>query len=259
MTSDPNALRSRRAILAAAAGSAAAVAASAALPLGVAAAPVNMQTEQDNPTGATTSITYTDPTPLTPADVAFAVTTNGPDAAAIMATNTDTGAAAIVAGIGDQTLAQTDTSFTGTYAFAPTNPTAGFVSAGVWGDSEDWGVYGSGGVGVFGDGFFGVVGRAQDGGGAGVTAIGFTDNTVALDVQGKVKFSRSSRVSIGTGKSSVKVTKAGVTSSSRIFAVLASNRSGRYVRAVVPTTGSFTIYLNTTLTSAAFVNYFIIN
>jgi hypothetical protein len=31
------------------------------------------------------------------------------------------------------------------------------------------------------------------------------------------------------------------------------------VRAVVPTTGSFTIYLNTTLTSAAFVNYFIIN
>jgi hypothetical protein len=246
MTSDPNALRSRRAILAAAAGSAAAVAASAALPLGAAAAPVNMQTEQDNPTVAETSITLTDPDETSPE-------------AAFKSVNTGTAAAAIVALIGDQTNVSTDTSFTGAYAFAPTNPTVGFVSAGVWGDSEDWGVYGSGGVGVFGDGFFGVVGRAQDGGGAGVTAIGFTDNTVALDVQGKVKFSRSSRVSIGTGKSSVKVTKGGVTSSSRIFAVLASNRSGRYVRAVVPTTGSFTIYLNTTLTSAAFVNYFIIN
>ena len=248
MTSDPNALRSRRAILAAAAGSAAAVAASAALPLGVAAAPVNMQTESNNATVATTSITLTDPTPgVDPAEIAF------------KSVNTGTDAAAIVALIGDQTNVSTDTSFTGAYAWAPSNPTVGFVSAGVWGDSEDWGVYGSGGVGVFGDGFFGVVGRAQDGGGAGVTAIGFTDNTVAIDVQGKVKFSRSSRVSIGTGKSSVKVTKAGVTSSSRIFAVLASNRSGRYVRAVVPTTGSFTIYLNTTLTSAAFVNYFIIN
>jgi hypothetical protein len=249
MTSDPNALRSRRAILAAAAGSAAAVAASAALPLGVAAAPVNMQTEQDNPSAAETSITLTDPAvdPTLDPQVAF------------KSVNTLTAAAAVVALIGDQTNASSDTSFTGAYAFAPNNPSPDFVSAGVWGDSEDWGVYGSGGVGVFGDGFYGVVGRAVDGGGAGVLAIGLTDNTVALDVQGKVKFSRSSRVSIGTGKSSVKVTKAGVTSSSRIFAVLASNRSGRYVRAVVPTTGSFTIYLNTTLTSAAFVNYFIIN
>jgi hypothetical protein len=129
----------------------------------------------------------------------------------------------------------------------------------VWGDSDDWGVYGSGSVGVLGDGVFGAVGRAQTTGGVGVTAIGFTDNTVALDVQGKVKFSRSARATIGSGKSALKVTKAGVTSSSRIFAVLASNRTGRYVRAVVPTTGSFTIYLNAAVSSASYLNYFIIN
>ena len=57
MTSETDALRSRRAILAAAAGGAAALAASAAMPLAAAAAPVNLQTESDNATGATTSVT----------------------------------------------------------------------------------------------------------------------------------------------------------------------------------------------------------
>ncbi len=55
------------------------------------------------------------------------------------------------------------------------------------------------------------------------------------------------------------ISLAGVASNSRVFAVLASNRSGRYVRAVVPTTNSFTIYLNTTVTSTTVVTWFVLD
>jgi hypothetical protein len=138
----------------------------------------------------------------------------------------------------------------------------------VWGDSPDDGVVGSGGLtGVLGlGGGAGVVGIGDDGvvgiggpTGAGVRAFGDTTTTVALAVSGKVTFSRSGRVTIATGKSSIKVNLAGTTTSSRVFAVLHSNRSGRYVRAVVPTTGSFTIYLNTTVTANTFIAWFVIN
>lgn len=246
MSSDPNALRSRRAILAAAAGSAAAVAASAALPLGAAAAPVNMQTEQDNATVAETSITMTDATPGVGApDVAF------------KSVNTSTAAAAILAASGDQTGIATDTTFTGAYGFSEGGDGVTTFGAGVWGES-DFGVVGSGGTGVLGVGVDGVVGLG-DIGGTGVIAISGGTTALALDVQGKVRFSRSGRSSIGSGRSSLKVTLAGVTSGSRVFAVLHSNRSGRYVRAVVPTTNAFTIYLNTTVTSATYVAWFVLN
>jgi hypothetical protein len=112
--------------------------------------------------------------------------------------------------------------------------------------------------GVIGFGPSGVVGLG-DIGGAGVEAWGATPTDVALTVHGKVMFSRSGKSTLGAGKSALKVSLAGVTSSSRVFAVLHSNRSGRYVRAVVPTTGSFTIYLNTTVTSATYIAWFIIN
>lgn len=58
---------------------------------------------------------------------------------------------------------------------------------------------------------------------------------------------------MGSSTSSKKVSLAGCTSQTLIMAMMASNRSGRWVRAVVPTTGSFTIYRNGTLTSAAYV------
>jgi hypothetical protein len=50
-----------------------------------------------------------------------------------------------------------------------------------------------------------------------------------------------------------------VTTGSKIFAVLATSESGRYVRAVVPATGKFTVYLNTTLTSSAVVAWFVLD
>ena len=65
-------------------------------------------------------------------------------------------------------------------------------------------------------------------------AVAKSATDVALDVRGKVKFSRSGRSTIGAGKSSSSVTLAGVSSSSRIFAVLHSNRPGRWVRRSSP-------------------------
>lgn len=71
--------------------------------------------------------------------------------------------------------------------------------------------------------------------------------------------SRSGRTALAKGKTSLKVTLGGVTSASKVFAVLASNASGRYVRAVVPTTGSFTVYLNTSLAATAYVTWFVLD
>ena len=114
-------------------------------------------------------------------------------------------------------------------------------------------------VGVYGYGSNGVVGEANTASGAGVTAYGLGANDLALDVVGKVRFSRSGRTSVAAGHSTKTVSLAGVSSSSRVFAVLHSNRSGRYVRAVVPTTGSFKIYLNATVSSSTYVAWFVLN
>jgi hypothetical protein len=248
MASDPNAPRSRRALLTAAAGGAAAMAASAAMPLTAAAAdPNDVVKNVDNPTTAETSITQS-----TAGFIAFKAST----------TNTDR--AGLVGSTGDETDSFEDnTSFTGVYGWAEGAPVEfdGFGS-GVWGDSIDVGVVGTGFVGVRGEGEIGMVAAGGFGSGtAGLIAWGGDGSgvDVALDVRGKVKFSRSGRHTIGAGKSSLKITLNGVTSASRVFAVLHSNRSGRYVRAVVPTTGSFTIYLNTTVTSATYVAWFILN
>ena len=116
-------------------------------------------------------------------------------------------------------------------------------------------------VGVRGDGASAWLPPASSAAGPACLAWGGDGSgaDVALDVRGKVKFSRSGRVTILSGRSSIKVNLLGVTTSSRVFAVLHSNRSGRYVRAVVPTTGSFTIYLNTTVTSNTFIAWFVVN
>ncbi len=257
MASDANAPRSRRALLTAAAGGAAAMAASAAMPLTAAAAPTAMQTETANTAVALTSLTQT-----AAGAVAFKVRTTNPDAAALLAST------------GDETGIETDTGYTGVYAWAPEapfpvpDPGIQYEGAGVWGDSPDDGVVGTGGLsGVIGiGGGAGVVGLGDDGvvgvggpTGAGVRAFGDTSTSVALAVTGKVTFSRSSRTTIPAGRSSIKITLAGVTSASRVFAVLHTNRTGRYVRAVVPTTGSFTIYLNTTVPGSTHVAWFVIN
>ena len=246
--SDPNAPRTRRALLTAAAGAAGAVAASAALPLKALAADDDPVLVGHAHTGATeTSITTTSADPVAAPQIAFKARLTGTEAAAVAGTT------------GDETGSSIDdTSWTGVYGWTPTNPDPDFFSTGVWGDSGDVGSYGSGSVGVMGDGAIGVIGRA-DSGGIGVEAFNFDPTSVGLKVVGKVQFSRAGRSTLGAGRSALKVNLAGVTSASRVFAVLHSNRSGRYVRAVVPTTGSFTIYLNTTVTAATYIAWFVIN
>jgi len=245
--------RSRRALLAAAAGAAGALAAQAAMPLTAAAVdPDDVALGVPNASTATTSITQS-----TDALVAFKAKT------------TTTGAAGLIGSTGDETSIATNTSFTGAYGWAPTAASPTFFATGLWGDSDDVGTYGSGYVGVRGDGFVGVYGRGdatgagvvgQGGaGGYGVIASGATATDVGLAVTGKVQFSRSGRSTIRAGRANIRVNLAGVSSGSRVFAVLHSNRSGRYVRAVVPTTGYFVIYLNGTVTANTFVAWFVIN
>lgn len=243
MASDPHAPRTRRALLTAAAGGAAAVAATAAMPLTTLAADDDPVLVGNAHTGSTeTSITTT--SGGTP-QVSFKARTVNPDAAGLLGST------------GDETDISSDTSFTGVYGFAQADATNS-LGSGVWGDSPDTGVVGSGGVGVFGIGDSGAVGVGGPGG-IGVEAFGWTATDYALNVNGKVHFSRAGRASIGTGKSSVKVNLAGTTSQSRVFAVLHSNRSNRWVRAVVPTTGSFTVYLNASMTSATWVAWFVLD
>lgn len=150
------------------------------------------------------------------------------------------------------------TGYTGVFGSAPAGDHVTTFGSGVWGDSEDTGVYGTGSLGVLGYGGIGVEGDAFGPGGVGVYAYGDATQT-ALYVNGKVFFSRSGRSTVAKNKSSLEVKLAGVSSSSRVFAVLHSNRSGRWVRSVVPAAGKFTIYLNTTVTSATYVAWFVLN
>ena len=260
MATEPNGLRTRRALLAAAAGSAAAVVASAALPLTTVAAPSNVVTEQDNPSSATTSITD-----------------NGTDSTAFSGRSTGTGAgygvggtslgAAGIAGwsVTDPTVYWPTfvpgfTKFTGVFGSAPTATDPGFGGSGVWGDSPDVGVYGSGSSGVVGFGAIGVEGQTNEQPGSiGVWAEARNTSQIALKVSGKVSLSRSGRTTMLRGASSKSISLAGVTSSSKVFGVLATNRGGRWIRAIVPAAGKFTVYLNTTLISSAVVSWFVLD
>ncbi len=149
---------------------------------------------------------------------------------------------------------------TGVFGFAPQGDGVNTYGTGVWGDSPDTGVYGTGGYGVEGYGYVGVAGYATGGtGSVGVYAWTNSNAARALQVDGKVHLSRSGRKSIGSGKSSVAVTLSGVTTSSMVFAVLATSETGRWVRAVVAASGKFTIYLNTSLKSSAVVSWFVLD
>jgi hypothetical protein len=140
-------------------------------------------------------------------------------------------------------------ALTGVYGWASGGVNGDFVPAGVWGDSGVLGVVGTGATGVIGIGPLGVDGYAATSGGIGVLAEG-VGGSRALRVAGRAEFTRSGRTTIAAGASSKKVTLSGCTTSTLVFAVLATSRPGRWIRAVVPASGSFTIYLNTSVTSS---------
>jgi hypothetical protein len=254
-------LRTRRALLTAAAGTAAALAASAALPLTAAAAdPDDVVKGVDNATTATTSITD-----------------SGADSTALQGNATGTGAGYGVEGtslggggvvgwsVSPPTTYWPDfdpafTQYTGVFGSSPAYPDPNILATGVWGDSEDIGVYGTGLFGVYGFGAIAVQGVANSQPGSiGVRAIAPTTSQKALVVSGKVSLSRSGRTTMGSGTSSKTISLAGVTTTSKVFAVLSTNEKGRWVRAVVPETNSFVVRLNTALASSAVVSWFVLD
>jgi hypothetical protein len=250
--------RSRRALLAAAAGAAGVLAANAAMPLAAAAAATNLQTETNNVTTLDTGITDSGA-----ASTAFFGNATGTGSGyGLYGTSIGGG------GVVGWSVSPPDpgwftpavTSYTGVFGSAPTQPDPSLSATGVWGDSEDIGVLGTGGNGVVGYGGVGVEGDANTlAGSVGVWAWAPTTSQVALKVTGKVSFSRSGRKAMSSGKSAVPVYLGGVTVGSKVFAVLATSESGRWVRAVVPAAGKFTVYLNTALTSSAVVSWFVLD
>src|SRR5262245_44428143 len=257
-------VRSRRAILAAAAGSAAALAATAIGPASVAAIAAPMLTETNNGSTAPTGVTNA----TADSDAFFghaagagtgleATTVTGNGVRAISSDASDptnnTANAGVVGVAGDVANIAANVALTGVYGYSDASTTDGFAAAGLWGQSGDFGVIGEGSVGVFGVGPFGVVGVAEDAKGVGVQAATDVAGAISLQVLGRAEFSRSGRATIAAGQSKKTITLAGCTSSTIIFAVLAANRSGRYVRAAVPGTGQFTVYLNTTVTASTLI------
>jgi hypothetical protein len=132
---------------------------------------------------------------------------------------------------------------------------------GVHGDSAaGTGVYGAGErSGVFGESTsgVGVSGRSLNGTGMRAEAAGGT----ALRVDGKATFSRSGRLTLAAGQSSIAKTGLPLSRYSLVLAVLQTNRAGIYVRAVVPSpsTSSFRVYLNAAVPGTTNVAWFVLN
>lgn len=269
MTTETGTFRSRRALLGAALGGAAAVAAQASAPLVALGA--------DNEAALLgVANTSTLPTSFENA-TADAVSLHGKHAGAGTGVQgTSANGPGVGGGSGDLTNATAALTEAGVYGYCDTT----YGSMGVYGETYqgvgvmgagDWGVYGlAGSAGVVGDappegiGVMGYTGTfdtwpATLPTGIGVYALAPSTTQTALLVQGKARFSRSGRKSIGATKTSLKVTMGGVSTSSYVLATLQTSVSGCYVRAVVPASGSFTIYLSKAPGKTVYVGYMVIN
>ena len=137
---DDSTPRSRRALLAAAAGGAAALAAQAALPLTAMAADPN-----DVLLGARECLDGDDVDRATRpmASDGFAVSSTG---LGIGVSGTSGGTAGVrgISVDGTSAASSADMAYTGAYGWSPAYPADDDFGVGVWGDSEEVGVYGSG-------------------------------------------------------------------------------------------------------------------
>jgi hypothetical protein len=117
--------------------------------------------------------------------------------------------------------------------------------------------------GVYGEnqfGGFGVAGRATQNGIA-VLADNTYPGGTALRTTGRLEFQNRSGIAIvASGHKSIKVNLAGVTAESLVTATV-QQTGGYFVRAAVPTAGSFTIYINKAPASPATVRvaYLVLN
>jgi hypothetical protein len=129
---------------------------------------------------------------------------------------------------------------------------SGSTGIGVWGRTGGTGsaVYGqatANGVGLNGVSASGIGVNASANGG------------IALQVQGRAKFSRSGIAIVAAGTASKTVTLSAVTSNSMILATAQQNVS-QSVKAAVPGNGSFTIYLTGNAPGSGLkVAYFVLN
>ncbi len=148
---------------------------------------------------------------------------------------------------------------------------------GVFGDTTNgYGVAGLGYYGVYGSGNAGVVGDVDGGTGVvGWTGVAFApdpavkvgvwagaeNGRTALDVHGVARFSRSGKVSFAAGQASKTITvTGGITATSLGFAMIQSDKTGYYVRAVVPSTtgGTIKVILNKAVTTTTTVAWQVI-
>ncbi|TME79969.1 MAG: hypothetical protein E6I45_11920 [Chloroflexi bacterium] len=288
--SDSTRAQSRRQLLTAAAGGVAALAAEALTrPHAVDAVSAALMTEVDNPTSAETSVTSSQSTTgevafkVAIGDLGTALHADSPNGVGVLGTNNLGGAGVMGNSTGGAVGVIGQTGDPAGYPGVPAG------SAGVYGFSStdgpgvfgDGGVLGAGPIAVMGVGQIGSVGLGDGLGppgqfGAGVYGYSGSvtaplppnnvgvyargDGTaLALQVQGKAKFSRSGRTYVAAGHANRAVTYAGVTTSSLVIATLATYRAGVYIAAVVPGSGKFTVYLNKAVTASTYFVYMILN
>ncbi|HEY8168820.1 MAG TPA: hypothetical protein VIF84_08895 [Candidatus Limnocylindrales bacterium] len=98
----------------------------------------------------------------------------------------------------------------------------------------------------------GVLGRSTSG--TGVHARANAEGT-ALRVTGRAAFDRSGTLTLASGTSKASKNVAGLTSASLVFAVVRSGDGDVWVRKVLPSNGSFTVYMNKAVSSSTKVNW----
>ncbi len=251
--------RSRRTLLLAAVGSAGALAAHAAMaPASVLGHdPDDVLKGADNPTTAATSITNSAGTAQAPLIAVVGASTgngtgvhgfSGAPGSAFEDPLAVTGVFGSASGSDSQ----------GVVGFAA--ETAALTSVGVFG-SGDNGVIGEGTYGVVGVGHIAVQGltTTADPGATAVYGEAADNDQYALQAIGRVRLSRSGRVLAAAGKSSVKVSLAAVSSATHVLAQIGSRRAGYYIESAVPTSGSFTIYLNRALAQDTYIHWVVLD
>ncbi len=284
MTDQETMRRTRRAVLGAALGGAAAVAAGSLRPLEVRAADGgNALLGQANESTAQTSFENTDPGEPSlvgiQASGGIGVVGSSIGGAGVHGSSdgksgvwgTSGEQAGVWGSSGEDSLATVEPGETGVYGYANTS----IYSNGVWGDSIDgaglygtgyYGLYALGGIAVQGDsgpsgvGVYGWTGNAAPptpSAGVGVYARAETNDETALQVVGKLKFNRSGTRSMKTSRKTFPYN--GMTSSSQVFAVLQTNRSGVYIRSVKPQRDQFTVRLSKSPGKKVTFSFIVIN
>ena len=138
---------------------------------------------------------------------------------------------------------------------------------GVGAPTKGIGVTGAGGgagTSVLGVGGFaggdGIKGRAMSAAGAGMLAESAVGGT-ALRVSGSAEFSRSGVLTVAAGSSSATQTGIALTAASLVLATLQQDVAGVWVRSAVPnvTAKSFTVHLSKAVSATAKVAWFVVN